>query len=726
MNKRALDPHLWNIETLFKSIYEVPVYQRPYSWDEEQINDLLDDVIEAYKSKDKDEGYYTGNIIVYDKNDKIHGNIIKFDIIDGQQRITTFALILLALYSFSKSIGINENEKILRDIKDALWKYITAERSYSKDLKAVTLNSIEKKCFSDLYDCCYDLPEKVLSFCEEYECKSSFDERIINNFKTIYDKIRENVSSDNQDEILLFADYVLRGIQFIVIEANYKANKVFSMFESINSKGKKLQVIDLIKTYIFSRLDETSYDIYSKKWGDLIIKTKDNLEDYLYNYLRAYIYYFRQKISIKSFKAISKKELLTHFKESNIAEALKKLLDDMYDKVEYYNMLSSETEASSLFNNKQFKFYFRIFTELSYQHPKALFFRTLVDCKEERISKDDVVSIVRETVTFMMKFLSISNRDSKDAITMFVGMMNEIYEQGSVTKDIVVNYIANELSKQQITPEKLKMELRDMDAYEQKRDIAKPLLSLYESISRDSSGKIKPMYDQAYTIYSSFSESFSFDHLLVQTPPKDSDEFKYYKDEKNNTLVLKEGHDFPEKIQDGMDYDEFTRIVLNKIGNLRIYYKDKNSSRHTATVLLKEYGKFVTYNDIVNRGNDIIDTIIDDCLPAPKVDLFKLQSSINKKRKANYPKMDKLIKFGIVKPGDKLYIIVKPKESVATLIDEKYVEFNGEKLTLNEWGCRVTGWNSIGIYAYTAIVGENETLHHKRLAFIKKNNETSS
>lgn len=62
--------------------------------------------------------------------------------------------------------------------------------------------------------------------------------------------------------------------------------------------------------------------------------------------------------------------------------------------------------------------------------------------------------------------------------------------------------------------------------------------------------------------------------MLVQTPDINSSEFKYYKDS-FDALVLKPGHDFPNEIVNGMDYDTFARKVLNQIGNLRIYYKDK-------------------------------------------------------------------------------------------------------------------------------------------------------
>ena len=77
--------------------------------------------------------------------------------------------------------------------------------------------------------------------------------------------------------------------------------------------------------------------------------------------------------------------------------------------------------------------------------------------------------------------------------------------------------------------------------------------------------------------------------------------------------------------------------------------------------------------------------------------------------------MDKIIELGILKPGDNVYITIKPEDSTATLIDSKYVNYKGNKMTLNEWGCSVTGWKSIRIYQYLAKVGEEETIQEIRL-----------
>lgn len=337
------------------------------------------------------------------------------------------------------------------------------------------MNSIEKTAFKDLYDYCFyavNANYDVLKYCERYKKKNKFEERIFSNFLDIYSFLNDKICAENKnEEILNFADFILQSVQFIVIESTCKPNKVFSMFESINSKGKKLDEIDLIKTYIFSNLEPEKYDEYLNLWGKLIIETNDNLYYYLYNFIKAYIYFYRQNISIINFKSICKNELLTYYKQSKVSEALKLFLDDLNNKVKYYNMLSSAEDAYNLLKNNEFRFYFKIFIEIGYKHPKPLFLRTLIEYSKSKISKDDAVEIFIETIKFMLKFLSISGRDSKDAITMFSGIMNNIYNLESVSKDLVNNAIAVELLKQGVTNEKLKSDLQSIDAYEQNKSV---------------------------------------------------------------------------------------------------------------------------------------------------------------------------------------------------------------------------------------------------------------
>ena len=467
--------------------------------------------------------------------------------------------------------------------------------------------------------------------------------------------------------------------------------------------------------------------------GKLINKTKDNLYDYLYTYIRAFITYYRQNINIDNFKSLSSSELLTIFQVDSEKEALKKLIDDLEDKMDYYNMLFDSDLAYNLVKSSKFRFFYKMFVNNSYKHPKPLLFRMLIEYKNENISKKDVEDITLEAVSFMVKFLTISDRDSKDAINVFKDIMTDIIKNKKIDKQMIINKFESQLLLKGITSETLKNTIKGLDCYEEKRDIAIPLIALYESteIKKGDNREIKynTSYDQAYELVNDFSELYSLDHLLVQTPKVEDIKYKYYKDENTNTLVLKTGHDFPEDIVvEGMDYDTFISQILNKIGNLRIYYRDKNSGRQNTAIALKEYNSFTMYSNIKERGKEVVEIILDYCMPQPKIDLGAIQKNSKKRTEAAFPKMDKLIEFNLVKPGDKLYITVNScdaNDSEAELIDDKYVMYKGEKMTINNWGCKVTGWKSIRIYDNVAIMGQTETLHEKRLKYMSEHNESA-
>lgn len=82
-------------------------------------------------------------------------------------------------------------------------------------------------------------------------------------------------------------------------------------------------------------------------------------------------------------------------------------------------------------------------------------------------------------------------------------------------------------------------------------------------------------------------------------------------------------------------------------------------------------------------------------------------------KRAVLPKLDWMIKQGIISVGDKICVISHPSE-VATIIDGKHVEYKGETMSMNAFGCKVTGWTAIQSYALMKRVGENMTLSELR------------
>ena len=109
---KIFDPDLITLNDLFGSNYEIPVYQRPYSWGKEQVEDLYNDIIQNYdanKAGISSEGVYTGTI--YLKHIQKKGKYDFYYVIDGQQRITSFTLMMLAIYWILKDRKAGQKNK---------------------------------------------------------------------------------------------------------------------------------------------------------------------------------------------------------------------------------------------------------------------------------------------------------------------------------------------------------------------------------------------------------------------------------------------------------------------------------------------------------------------------------------------------------------------------------------------------------------------------------------
>ena len=84
-----------------------------------------------------------------------------------------------------------------------------------------------------------------------------------------------------------------------------------------------------------------------------------------------------------------------------------------------------------------------------------------------------------------------------------------------------------------------------------------------------------------------------------------------------------------------------------------------------------------------------------------------------KRTQTKLPKLDWMIEQGLVKPGDKICVISHPEET-ATIIDGKHVEYKGETMSMNVFGCKVTGWSAIQSYANMRLVDSKKTLSKMR------------
>ena len=403
----------------------------------------------------------------------------------------------------------------------------------------------------------------------------------------------------SHEELLNFVDFVLSRTKMVRISSSVSENKAFGIFQSINGKAKALDPIDLIKTHIFSKLSENDYSEYLEKWGELIFKTNDNLYDYLLVYIRAYLRYYQNNMSMVNFASLDD-QLISFFGVVKISDAYKKLLEDMLAKVGCYQMLSDcDSAYYGLIRQTKFRFYYLMFTRMDYKHPRPLFFRLFNDVQSNRIDKNDAAIIVIEIVKFMISYLTINGRDSKDIIPVFSAVAERIYRQGYISKD----FILHEIGRSAINDEKTAAELRRLDVYDKNKKLGSALLSIADSVFVASDGQKRCSWDEAYTYYLQAGDAQSLDHLLVKDPSPRDPNVKYY--EKNGFLRLKQDSDFPDEFDERTPWKDFRSKVLNVIGNLDLKGHDANAQRKNTTS-----SDFFTYRHIQERANVIIPDIM--------------------------------------------------------------------------------------------------------------------
>ena len=623
MPDKQFDPYPWSLkEVVENNFYEVPIYQRPYTWSTSEVDSLLDDLFTAYRFRDKqNEGsLFVGQLFLRKQGKGKDGVKDKYEVVDGQQRLTTFAMILISIYSICKRRSFQDSDKDIQDLKSYLWKYSKSTRTYNDDERLITLSSIDKDFFNFIFDSALNNPAGIMKLVDGYATKCHTENNLRLMLHKIYKRIEEEIPANENDnsEILLFLAFILERTLFIAIQSSIDMPHVFSVFESINSKGKPLDDIDKIKTYIFSVLAENDYGTYLTKWGQLIIKSDDHLGDYLQTYVKAFLFFYRQKINLKEFKYIAR-QLPSLYGLSSQAEALKRLIDDMLNVADCYSLINNEAEMINLVKKEEFKTFYKLFLINGYSHPKPLIFRALCEytAKDDngnpdpKISKDELTKIVKASTLFMFKFQSIKGGDSKDAIKYFEGCMKEFYDKNELDANLVVNKFADALVLEGINKSVIKSSLASMDFYS-RHDLAYCVLSLLESVNTEKNNKL--LFSQAYMMLTHIKDqTFHIDHMLPQSPKEDDPQLKYYaKDEGDKkVLVLKEGHDFPtETVFSGMDYSEFESRTINRIGNVRLFLPELNEAKSNEVTHIPGHEDFVTYQQVLDRCDSLAELLM--------------------------------------------------------------------------------------------------------------------
>ncbi len=247
-----IDSYEWYLKNTLKEelYYQIPIYQRPYQWTKENCEKLLDDLFEDYE-KDRESDYFCGSLVLVksDPNSKTE----TYDIVDGQQRLSTFILlakVLATLYS----------ERLTEESKDYLQESLITKYGKKDRLNFNAIGFNSKKDFQ------YAL--------------TSFNDAPIGNNKNNYLKnavcLKDYLRKKEIENINDFIEWLYFKVVFITITCP-DADKALRIFNVLNARGLALNATDIFKGELLKKLtEEKEQEELAIRWEDLRQKCLDN------------------------------------------------------------------------------------------------------------------------------------------------------------------------------------------------------------------------------------------------------------------------------------------------------------------------------------------------------------------------------------------------------------------------------------------------------------------
>ena len=264
MEELSIDFTKQTLESCFKqNNYIIPDYQREYVWEENNVNPLMEDLVDSF-SHDSKKQYFVGTIVVYRGSGK-------YEVIDGQQRLSTFFIMLCALRKLLQGKG--EKTELL----DSLI-YSTGVDDDGNDVNSYHLEL--------QYEDASGYLEKIYNDIATLEtAKTESEKKLYSAYTTILSSISKEY--DTTETLKRFMAFVLKRILFVQIETKDMADAL-KIFETINQRGVGLNPMDLLKNLIFMQVPREKFKELNVKWKT-ITDSLEKIDEQPLRFLRYYI-----------------------------------------------------------------------------------------------------------------------------------------------------------------------------------------------------------------------------------------------------------------------------------------------------------------------------------------------------------------------------------------------------------------------------------------------------
>jgi uncharacterized protein with ParB-like and HNH nuclease domain len=306
-----------NLESFFSGLstsYRVPSYQRDYSWTEEEIDQLWADLVVAFESRTN---YFVGTLVLNSEPGGAAKEDGHFDIVDGQQRLSTLSIIFCIIRNVGKELAINptflpeiERTQQFSELAPKICNYAEDRLLYRSEPNNYYL-VLNKKDQPIFYKQVQTFSQPQFDLHALRRVKS--DSRLIKAKKVLAKKIYDTFLNGKKDvsDLYQFLVYLAKKLQFIriVVEDDYDA---YLLFESLNSKGLDLSTADLVKNKLLSicKNDEAKRERTISSWESIVDKLSGSRFPTPVDFLRFYWLAFRtEKPTKRDLYRVVKKHL---------------------------------------------------------------------------------------------------------------------------------------------------------------------------------------------------------------------------------------------------------------------------------------------------------------------------------------------------------------------------------------------------------------------------------
>ncbi len=374
-----------------KQRFVIPVFQRNYDWKIKHCEQLFNDLVKVIRRQRT--SHFFGSIVSISPG----GHSKEFQIIDGQQRLTTTTLLLLAMYNLLNEGKIEPEDETLKE--KIFEQYLVdpyALKKYPIE-KYVKLRPI-KKDRDALYKLFDDQAEPVK------------DSNITINYNYFYNRIQ-------QAEIIideLF--FAVESLEIINITLDQDEDPQL-VFESLNSTGLALSESDKVRNYLLMGLKpQEQEEYYSKYWEKIENCAVDNLDNFIRDYL-----------SVKQSSIPSKKEIYFDFKSyvegMESKPSVESLLCDLLKYARFYKTLLGNDHTNN--GDSRLKSCIRRLNRLETTVARPFFLEVLRLNDENKLSKEETFQIFRLTENYIFRRL-ICEIPTNALNKIFLGLHNEI------------------------------------------------------------------------------------------------------------------------------------------------------------------------------------------------------------------------------------------------------------------------------------------------------------